>query len=588
MAQQALLVTARGASSQVSNVAKLLSFFGVPSRNLTVDEFFAQMHEADEDSSKLRLLCSADTFVSIIGRLEYSTENIRLWSKQVHSAFVFPGDNPELLQKVARRLSGDDSAVIRPANSSAGDFRISDHWPDFCADMAGMRVAASGSNRQASVVLNESKHQGRPIISVGDGATFLAIEYADVDVFLSTYASVIDIDSELTSQNFDVREHFLSAVPVVLYIKWAFAETCWNSAETNACVVIDDPLLKPNYGCLNFEELLALMERHHFATNIAFIPWNWRRSNPSVVRLFRQKPERYSLSIHGFDHVAAEFGSRDREHLYWKTKRAVARMSNHERRTGISHDRVMVFPQGIFSEAAMDALKRSNLTAVVNTDVVSVDPHPRPIKISDVWDIAVMRYSSFAIFTRRDPGQEIANFAFDIMLGKPCIIGIHHDFCRDRYKYLLQFINRLNALPTRLSWRSLGEAVRRSCRQREILPGLLEIEMYAGELRVKNYSEQRQRYMIRRCESEPSDIKDIRAGSRQLNWSFSDGYVRFELELESDQETTVRIQFHDLIGKSVRRENLSYRVKTRLRRYLSEARDNYIVKNNFAFSRFTE
>ena len=88
--------------------------------------------------------------------------------------------------------------------------------------------------------------------------------------------------------------------------------------------------------------------------------------------------------------------------------------------------------------------------------------------------------------------------------------------------------------------------------------------------------------MIRRRESEPSDIKDVRAGSRQLNWSFSDGYVRFESELDGGQEMTIRIEFRDLIGHSLAKENLGYRVKARLRRYLSEVRDNYIVKNNFA------
>ena len=43
-----------------------------------------------------------------------------------------------------------------------------------------------------------------------------------------------------------------------------------------------------------------------------------------------------------------------------------------------------------------------------------------------------------------------------------------------------------------------------------------------------------------------------------------------------------------LIGNSLVKENLGYRVKTRIRRYLSEVRDNYIVKNNLALSRFSE
>jgi hypothetical protein len=233
-------------------------------------------------------------------------------------------------------------------------------------------------------------------------------------------------------------------------------------------------------------------------------------------------------------------------------------------------------------------LKRSNFTAAVNTDVLSVDPHPPAIKISDVWDVALMRYGSFPIFTRRYPEQEIANFAFDILLGKPCIVGAHHDFCRDRYKHVLELVNRLNALARPPSWRSLGEAVRRSFRQREFSPGVLEIEMYGTELRLKNYSGQRQRYLIRRREPEPSDIKDVRAGSSQLTWSFSDGCVHFELELERDQQATIRIQFRGLIGGSDGKENLSYRVKTRLRRYLSEVRDNYIVKNKLQLLRLFE
>ena len=97
------------------------------------------------------------------------------------------------------------------------------------------------------------------------------------------------------------------------------------------------------------------------------------RSCPAVQR----KPRDYSLSVHGCDHTRAEFGSSDRQRLYWKAQQALERMNRHESITGISHDPVMVFPQGIFSEAAMDVLKRTGLIASVNNDVISADPHPR-------------------------------------------------------------------------------------------------------------------------------------------------------------------------------------------------------------------
>jgi hypothetical protein len=300
--------------------------------------------------------------------------------------------------------------------------------------------------------------------------------------------------------------------------------------------------------------------------------------------LFKQKPERYSLSIHGSDHIAAEFGSSDRQRVRSKARQAVDRMSGHETRTGIHYDRIMVFPQGVFSQVAMDVLKRSNFTAAVNTEVMSADLHPQAITISDVWDVAVMRYSDFPIFTRRYPSQGIENFAFDILLGKPCIVVIHHDFCRDRYKHLLDFVNRLNSLRCPPSWRSLGEVVRRSCRQRELSSGLVEVEMYGAELRVENRSTQSKRFLIRRRECEPSAIQEIRCGSGSITWNSVNGQVNFEIELNPGEHRMIGIRFHSLDGNGRSEETLSYRTKTMLRRYLCEVRDNYITPTRSRFA----
>jgi hypothetical protein len=319
------------------------------------------------------------------------------------------------------------------------------------------------------------------------------------------------------------------------------------------------------------------MERHRFSTTIAFIPWNWRRSDPEVVTLFKQNPGKYSLSIHGCDHTGAEFGSHDRGRLRSKTRQATDRMSGHESKTGLRHERVMIFPQGVFSEAAIGVLKHSNFTAAVNTEVVGTAPQSTKVRIADVWDVAVMGYSSFPIFTRRYPSQGVENFAFDIVLGKPCIVVIHHDFCRDRYAHLLDFVERLNALKCQLTWRSLGDVVRRSYRQREVSPGVWEIEMYGAELEVQNRSEKRKRLIITRRESDPSVIKEIRDQSDQIAWHFSEGRIAFEVELNPGESRTVGITFHDFSGNGQYRENVGYRVKTLLRRYLSEARDNYVV-----------
>lgn len=507
--------------------------------------------------------------------LENNSDVIQPWRERMHSVFVYAGDVPAVLQKLMQRLTGDEGAVLNQVDRSGGDFIVSAELDDFCGPMAGIRVSASKAKN--SLVLNTAKESAVNIISLGHDAIFLKLEYKGVPVFLSTSREIIDLDADLTTQNFDVREHFLSAVPLVLYTKWAFAETCWNAPEVNACLVIDDPLLKATHGFVDFQELLSLMKRHNFSTNIAFIPWNWRRSAPEVAQLIRENPQNYSVSVHGCDHIRAEFGNSSQQRLYWKAQQALERMDRHESITGIRYDPVMVFPQGIFSEAAMSAIKRTDLIAAVNNDLVPAGSHRGRVILSDVWDIAVMGYSSFPIFTRRYPWEGIENFAFDALLGKPAIAVIHHDYCSDRCARLANFVEHLNALRSAPTWRGLGDVVRRSCRQRGGSPGNVEVEMYGTELRIENRSDQPKHFIIRRRECEPSAIQRICTGSQEITWGFGNGCIDFEIELNPGESQVIRIRFQELAGELCNGDNLPYRLKTMLRRYLCEVRDNYVT-----------
>jgi hypothetical protein len=573
---RAVLLSDTGGSLPYHRIGKLLSFFGVSWRTLTVSQFVADAAAKLVAPDKCKIFSSAETFSRLIEASDHRPESMPHWHQDIHSAFVFADGDPQVLEKLVRLLAGDERAEVRHIHLRGEEFVVAND-SGFCGVMANLRIPASRANDNACLVSNIDNTDALSLISSVSGSMFLKLQYGHVPVFVSTSAEIIDIDAELTTQNFDVREHFLSTVPVVLYIKWAFAETCWSAPETNACLVIDDPVLKSTHGFVNFQELLSLMKRHNFSTNIAFIPWNWRRSTPKVVRLLRENPQNYSVSVHGCDHTRAEFGSLDRQRLYWKAQQALERMNRHESITGIRHDRVMVFPQGIFSEAAMSALKHTDLIAAVNSDVICAEPHPRAITVSDVWDIAVMRYSNFPIFTRRYPWEGVENFAFDALLGKPVLILIHHDYCSDHCARLVSFIERLNALKCRLTWRSLGDVVRRSYRERELSPDVMEVEMYGSELRVENRSEQPKRFLIRRRDADPSAIKEIRAESRQIVWESSESHVDFEIELNPGENTVIKIGFHGLNGSERSKEALSYKAKTMLRRYLCEVRDNYIT-----------
>jgi hypothetical protein len=398
-----------------------------------------------------------------------------------------------------------------------------------------------------------------------------------VPIYLVASDTVVDVDAPLGDRNFDIRDQFLSAAPIVMYVKWAFGTLCWHTDTTDACLVIDDPLLKPTYGFLNYKALLANMERHNFTTNVAFIPWNWRRCDDAVVGLLKSRSERYSVSIHGCDHTGGEFGTTDLEKLTWKSRQAVDRMMRMETELGIPHDRIMVFPQGVFSGASMAALKSMQYLAAVNTEVVSHDGSQSSIVVSDVWDVAVMRYECFPLFTRRYPSQGIENFAFDILLGKPCIVVGHHDICRNEQADLIGFVQQLNALSCHLSWRSLGEVVRRSHRKKELAAGVVEVEMYGNELYLENKSSHPKSFRIVKRESNETVIQEVCADSHSIPWQFSEGHISFQQTLRAGESARLCVVLKEDAAQTECHEDFPYKLKVMLRRHLSEMRDNYVA-----------
>src|SRR5438552_17229208 len=563
MQEKALLLTAAYPSTDDQRAERLLDFFGVHYLKRRATELGLPENKS---AGKYRLVCSAQGFARVVGDLQNVSRNSNCLARQIHSVFLYSNGDPVALANAVSQLSGATISIRRGAERVT-EWHIANEPDGVCGAMRDLRIQPSATYLRSGDFFHTDGESLTPLIAGEDRAVFLKLNCNGLSVFVSS-ERLIDIDAELTTFNFDIRDHFFSAVPFVSYIRWAFPLSSWHAPEASACLVIDDPLLKPTHGFVDFRELLSLMKRYKFSTNIACILWNWRRSAPEVVRLFRENPEQFSLSVHGCDHTRAEFGNSSQQRLYWKTQQALERMNRHESITGICHDPVMVFPQGIFSEAAMSALKRTDLIAAVNNDVVSASPHRRALMISELWDTAVMGYSNFPIFTRRYPWEGIENFAFDALLGKPAIAVIHHDYCSDHCARLVNFIERLNALQYAPTWRSLGEVVRRSCRQREVSPGEVEVEMYGTELRIDNRSEHPKRFLIRRRECEPSAIREICDRSGPIAWNSVNGHVNFETDLCPGESKMLSIRCHDLAVEGCDGDNLPYRLKTMLRRYL--------------------
>ena len=83
--------------------------------------------------------------------------------------------------------------------------------------------------------------------------------------------------------------------------------------------------------------------------------------------------------------------------------------------------------------------------------------------------------------------------------------------------------------------------------------------------------------LFRSREREPHTIESLRTESRRVSWDSAGNYIRCEVNLGPGESTLLTLRFkaaeHTVHGS----QNLGYAAKTMLRRYLSEARDNYLA-----------
>ncbi len=574
----ALLLRGGTASADDERLVTILDFFGIPWVALTS----AQAADGDVSSviaglSRFSILTSAST----LGEILPSGNGTMLpeWMGSAAAIFVYGFQSKDSGRHLLRVITADSEADIRSLGVQSMVASISPDFPGICGPMCGLQVPLQPGAAHAALTVKPTSRVFKSIIAAPEGQLFARTTVGKVPFFLDASESIVDIHQRAAIY-FDVKKCFAGAVPLVMFLMDAFREICVAPARTNACVIIDDPLLQQRYGFLNFCELLQLMEKQNFATSIAFIPWNWRRSHRGTIADFQSNNQKLSICIHGCDHSGAEFATRAPGLLNGLLKTANFRMEGLRKKTGLAHDRVMVFPQGSFSPEAVTALKNNGFVAAVNTEIAPADNTANETTIADLWSVAILRYGQFPIYTRRYMHHGIENFAFDGLLGKPCFVVGHHELLRDHGKNLSDFIARLSSLHWNLSWRTVGDAVIRSYRMQR-RDGAIRLKMFAEQTIFENRETIPLQMTVLKDEPGIKMIKNVTCNGENVNYSFADGCLQFLIQVAPESVADIRCNYHEVAVPPVAdAKPVVGRAKVAARRYLSEFRDNYLARND--------
>lgn len=566
MAKRAIVIQDGDRDPAHDNIARILDFFGVPWDSVLAQE----MHDRGRSFDDAVLIGRIDDLATA-----FTPEQAR--DRWPASVFAFVGSNLVKAKRVLQLLLGDPDASIAPLADGEHRFCIS-RAADCVGPMAGLEFSALAG--KGNSILTGSAVPDDPgctvLITVDGSAAFVKLAIAATSIYISGNAQIVDIDEPVDAGYYDVKKHFLAAAPLVMFVRSVFQDTAWQEQELGACLIVDDPLLKPRYGKCDFRSLRHAMQRHNFTTNIAFIPWNWRRTSQSAARFFREA-EPFSVSIHGCDHTKGEFGDTSIAGLQEKASLAMGRMKGHEARTGIRHDRIMVFPQGVFSSVCPEVLKENGYIAAVNTEINPIDVEGGRTLVRDVWDVAITRYGNFPIFTRRYEHHGLENFAFDLLLGKPCLIVTHHEVFKNDCNTVIRLIEKLNKLNCSLHWRSLGKAVQRACRLRRDETGRLEVQMYGAELLVTNTSDEGVNVVVRKRESDADCIACVQCNSKPAACTCEGAWNVVRRQIEPHGELQIKVEYGS--NAPARKVDRAFKleVSVALRRAFSELRDEYLA-----------
>ena len=485
--------------------------------------------------------------------------------------------NPHHEAAVAWLTGGTVSAVRGVPEGSS--LRFSTTARPFTAQLTGLSFSRTPRASDTAFTLHNGHLQYEVLATLNDQPYFIHVRRGETDFFIWSESELISPFHPITS-DLEFSSLYDRLLPFLIFLRHGAPHFLWNASAPVANVILDDPLLRPKYGFLDFHDLTRSLTSFAYTATLAFIPWNYSRTRKRVVPFFLRHSSRLKLCVHGCDHNNDEFGRQDTSWLSWKARLAIQRMEKHAARTGISFDPIMVFPQGRFSHQAIAALRKAGYIASVNSTCTPVDSGPTVPVLIDYLQPAVTCFEGLPIFQRYYP-RNINDALVALFLGKPAFLVEHHEFFKDGTARLEHCVQTLNKAEPGLSWLSLDSAVSHTHRWQRVNRNECNVRFFTPIFHFTNPFPNRVLFHFSKPDPHPEVVASLRANTTSTPFCLGVQQLNFSLELAPGERVVLEVQDHVTDVSKQYRVGFSYEVRVLVRRVLSEFRDNYLARHRY-------
>jgi len=561
------VVSAEGTAPTDELIVRLADAIGLRATRVSIDEITSLGHSIRFDSGT-HLIVGAAALASISRRDRNFPGVFGKYSESAASLLIygFGSGHDSLLAE----LTGGRVRLHDREASGLIKFSLSNALPSACCTLRGLSTEVVYPKYPRGLAGGDGVVS---LITAGGAAVLTKVEQANRNLFLLAGSLPPDLDQEISQGN--AWRAQVELLPWMLFFRTVFGTRCWHSSIHRAAVVIDDPLLTPRYGYLHFAELRDAMERHGFASSIAFIPWNHERCRSRMVAMIRRRPDHFSLCVHGNDHTAGEFAAGNLTDFRAKAAVALTRMDELSSATGLAYDRVMVFPQSAFSRDALPAISRQGFLAAIGSNLFAADHETGDLTLRDLLEAAITAYGGAPLFGRRSP-NELFQLAFDLFLGKPAFIVQHHQDFRNGVEPLAQACDALRQQVPDLKWQSVGKIIRETCLQKRDGQNRYSVRFYSDTFRFTAAASGN--YQFEQKRRNPQPTRFVLCDGTAIDAATSDDRIVTELRLDEGQTVNLEVPTEEARLAPEPRPR-GYRARVFVRRMLSEFRDNYLARN---------
>jgi hypothetical protein len=442
---------------------------------------------------------------------------------------------------------GEVTGSTDPSDDIYRDFIISDEVPEVSREFTDQMFVPDRYQYDYALTVAPDASHVEPIISATDdiSATYhIFAKYQDGmgSIFLQSRnlrRSLEDTDGKRMEDLYRAS-NFTEIVPLMMFVRYSAGEEAWHNNHDYANLTIDDPSLAEPFGHVSFDQLLAEMETHDFHTTIGFVPKNYDMSEPYVVDLFLDNPQRYSLVVHGNNHSPCPEFTPDipREEKEADLIEAESRMRQHENATSIPYGMVMIFPCRLSGLETLVLLKAHNFNVTVNGHKV-----PIGATASTGWDrnmyLANLDYSNFATVARHHASG--CPYLFDLFRDKPVLIYEHESDFASGIDYFNPYADAINGAEGEVEWKSLGYIAKHLYLEKTNDDNSIDVKMYGNNLVVKNATGSSRIYHIRREETLNVPILSVLVDGGETDYAVADGMLQIDLEIAASSSKEILI-----------------------------------------------